>query len=317
MFNTYSRPSNPDLHLEDSPYLLDEHGPVFIVGCPRSGTSFLSKCLGSLDDVEAFSGGLCPPRMCHMLSVETDESRRLELLATIRDSLWFALWQRRCFRSNRLLQFFEGQKGISNVIGKASLDGVLLAYKEPFLCFPLERVVDHFPASKVIHIVRDGRDNADSLMRTYPNALSDRVLSNDFLTLNNNSEIGMWKKGRGGKNVPWWVKPEQEEEFLAASQYERFMMLWCVMTKCVLDVQPRIADRFLEVKYEAFVADPMAWGKRIAEFLGVPEGGRYRSNLRKARTSSVAISKANQPPEVIDRGTTAALPCLRRFGYER
>ena len=43
---------------------------------------------------------------------------------------------------------------------------------------------------------------------------------------------------------------------------------------------------------------------------------QYRSNLLKAKTNSISISKANQPSNVILRATEAAMPCLKSLGYE-
>jgi len=48
---------NIDLSIEDSPYLLDNYNPVFILGCPRSGTTFLSTCIASIPNIEEFSFG--------------------------------------------------------------------------------------------------------------------------------------------------------------------------------------------------------------------------------------------------------------------
>ena len=60
-------PGGSLLPLEDSPYLLDEHGPLFILGRPRSGTIFLSKCIADIPDVEEFVGVLAPPRIMHLI----------------------------------------------------------------------------------------------------------------------------------------------------------------------------------------------------------------------------------------------------------
>src|SRR5258707_711384 len=78
--------------------------------------------------------------------------------------------------------------------------------------------------------VRDGRDNADSLERTYPDALSDEVVRSDFLSRNKNAEIGLWER-RDGVNVPWWVPPADAAGFGTMSRYERCMLLWREMTR--------------------------------------------------------------------------------------
>lgn len=47
-----SHSNKPELPLEDSPHLLDDHGPVFLLGFPRSGTTSHSRVATSAEGVE-------------------------------------------------------------------------------------------------------------------------------------------------------------------------------------------------------------------------------------------------------------------------
>lgn len=85
-----------------------------------------------------------------------------------------------------------------------SLSGLTFCYKEPFLCFAAKEFAEHFPSARFIHIIRDGRDNADSLCRSYGDALSDKVLTSQILSLSKVSEIGFYKTS-SGFNYPYWV----------------------------------------------------------------------------------------------------------------
>src|SRR5262249_52261834 len=120
--------------------------------------------------------------------------------------------------------------------------GALFCYKEPFLCFPAEKFARYFPNARFVHIVRDGRDNADSLERTYPHALSDPVVRNDFLSRNKNSEIGLWEK-LDGVNVPWWVAPADAARFGRLSRYERCVLMWREMTRRARVLSRVVPDR--------------------------------------------------------------------------
>src|SRR5438094_2243954 len=123
-------PADLPLPLEDSPYRLDRHGPVFVLGCPRSGTTFLTDCLGAVRGVDEFVGTLCPARMCHLVATEDRPDRADLLMASIRDVFWTAFWKRRLSRGERFLRLLR-----RGWCGPASLDGAVFCYKEPFLCF--------------------------------------------------------------------------------------------------------------------------------------------------------------------------------------
>ena len=91
------------LSLEDSPFLLEEHGPIFIVGCPRSGTTFLEDCIAAARQVEAFTGVLVSPRLLHLIGDRASRREDVEsLLLVMRDSFWQAFWRRVFFFSERV-----------------------------------------------------------------------------------------------------------------------------------------------------------------------------------------------------------------------
>ena len=304
-----------ELPLEDSPFKLDRHGPVFILGCPRSGTTFLSRCLAAIRGVEEFVGILCPPRLCHLLAAEDRPDREAALLAGIRDVFWGAFWHRRYSRAERLVQLLRGRLTLGTALRAPSLDGALFCYKEPFLCFPAEKFARHFPNARFIHIVRDGRDNADSLERTYPDALSDPVVTSDFLSGNKNSEIGLWEK-HGGVNVPWWVSAADAVRFGAMSRYERCVLMWREMTSRARAVGRLAPTRYFELRYEDLVRDPVRWGTAMVNFLGREYDRRVHRAFTRAFAGSVAIARRNQSAERIRAADAIAGPLLWELGYD-
>lgn len=304
------------LHLEDMPSLVDQHGPIFIVGCPRSGTTFLSRCLARVEAIEEFVGVLAPPRMMHMIGSQSARGENVRsLLLLMRDLFWQGFWRRRYSRSERLVQVIKGNKSALNLARKPGLKDVYFCYKEPFLCFAMEQVADHFPNSKLIHIIRDGRDNADSMERTYPHALSDRVLTDELLANNNNSEIGVYRVF-DRYYLPWWIPSGEEERFIGCSRFGRTVWMWKEMVsrviRCGRKLDPR---RYLELRYESVVTHPVESAQLILQFLGFKASKRLLRQLKNARATSVGISQKRQAQDRLDEARAIASDLLHELGY--
>ena len=195
------------------------------------------------------------------------------------------------------------------------MSGALFCYKEPFLCFAAEKFARHFAAAKFIHIIRDGRDNADSLSRRYPDALSDAVLRDDTLSLNKNAEIGVWTT-INGINVPWWVAPAEKDAFAAMSRYERCVLLWREMTARAQALRALGSERYLELRYEDLVRDPDQWSEAIVKFLGRDIDRHIRRAFNRGHTQSVGVSGKNQSEEARTKANAIAGDLLRSLGYE-
>jgi hypothetical protein len=302
------------LPLEDSPYRLDEFGPVFILGCPRSGTTFLSKCLAAVDGLEEFVGVLAPPRFMHLVGSMEHAAYEKELMSCVRDVFWQSFWRRKYYRHERFVQLMQKNISLRQFMAPPNLSGAMFCYKEPFLCFAAEKFATYFPSAKFIHIIRDGRDNADSLERTYPDALSDAVLNEGFLADNKNSEIGTHRDYEGFC-IPWWVNKGCEAEFIELPQYGRFVWMWREMVERARKVQAYDEGRYFEVRYEDFVKDPVDWAGQILNFLNVPVNSRVKEKLKSAFSSSIGISKNNQnsDSDVVSRRVAGEL--LVELGY--
>ncbi len=205
--------------------------------------------------------------------------------------------------------------GILNLFRKPSLDGKYFCYKEPFLCFAIEEIAAHFPRAKFLHIVRDGRDNADSMERSYPDALSDRVLMNERLAGNKNSEIGILRP-YGNYFLPWWIDSGSADEFIRSSQYGRCVWMWREMVSRAANCGRALGpDRYLEFKYESIVTEPRENALRILGFLGFKPAPHRLKKFNSARIGSIGISRNRQPQAKIDEADRIAGDLLRDFGY--
>ena len=314
---------NLGLPLEDSPYRLDDNPPIFILGCPRSGTTFLSECVGGIKGVEEYVGVLAPPRLMHLVGSMTEDGGRYgnpnafavtTLMQSIRDIFWQSFWRRRYYRGERLKDVYERNTSLGDFLKPPSMDDATFCYKEPFLCFASEAFGREFSNARFIHIIRDGRDNADSMVRRYPDALTDRILQSPELAENKVSEVGVYDTV-DGTIVPWWVPDADRETFISADPYIRYVIMWREMVHRARRLAPLGPERYLEVKYEDFVSAPIEEAEKILTFLGSSMSPTLRKRLGKARTSSISIAKSNQGEEKYAQATAVAEDLLRELGY--
>ena len=304
-----------NLPLEDSPQDLDKYGPIFILGCPRSGTTFLSDCISLFNGVEEFVGVIAPPRLLHLIAYLENQKIKQDILSSVRDIFWQSFWRRRYFSNQRLIQLINRKIGLVEFLQRPSLKDSYFLYKEPFLCFASTEFAEHFKNGLFIHIIRDGRDNADSFERKYPHALSDEVLQNEQLAENKISEIGIWRK-HNGFIVPWWVEDGIEEIFIKYSRYERCVYLWKVMTERALSLRDeKYKGRYLEIKYEDFVSAPLENMKIISDFIGKDINSKIRSVIKKSYKTSINISQHNQDTNKIKLANQIAGNLLNSLGY--
>ncbi len=303
------------LPLEDQPERLDQHGPIFILGCPRSGTTFLANCLARLDEVESFVGIIAPPRLMHLLGRVPDDETSNELMLSIRDTFWQSFWRRRLSRPERLGLALAGQSSWLDVRRAPGIQDGLFMYKEPFLCFAAEKFARQFTAARFIHIIRDGRDNADSMERTYPDALADHVLSDERMVRNKNSEIGMSRE-INGLHIPWWVPETEHEMFMSAERFGRCLMMWREMTLRARALSTIGSRRYIEIRYDALVNAPQAELEALCKFISAKPNGRMRKFAKSASKSSVGISSQRMTPERKAIAEQVAGPLLRSLGYD-
>ena len=253
--------------------------PVFVVGAPRSGTTFLGACIGA---VPGISYHYEPP----------------VVRAALRHAMlgeWSLGFTARVYRlTYRLLRLFDAERPTFRV-----------ADKTPENVFALPVLADTFPGASFVHIVRDGRDAAVSL-REKP-----------WLLGANSPGARGSRRGPRGATARFWVEPHRAEEFATTSDLHRCLWAWRRYTEAGLQGRS-LGSPYLELRYEDLVASPQVTGERLADFLGVGEGsgrGALLSALAGARTDSVgrwqsAFSEADRA--LADREIG---PLLTQLGY--
>jgi hypothetical protein len=282
-----------------------------VLGAPRSGTTFLMGFLNAMPDTEAVTGNLLPTVIPHLMNQELPEMVRVALTSAfgrvLSDYLESGAFNSRSAALHKwVLAGGDLRKALA---GRRSVDR--LVYKEPFLAFAPQYTYEALPKARLVYLLRDGRDVADSLVRSYD------VLSDDKLSHLNTTEAPIGRK-RGDRYVPWWVDDGREDEFLSAPAYVRAIWMWSAMVSRCRAFFSRDAvageGRVLQIRYEDLIRDPVSWGGRIADHFGVPMTRRMGRQIASAHASSVGIHKRRDPKE-LEEATRVAGDELRQQGY--
>jgi len=288
---------------------------AIVLGAPRSGTTFLMSALAALPSAECVSGNLLPVGIAHLAAQELPDQVREALERSFRvalaDYLTTSLYHA---RAPALRKWWVANRRLSALApaikGKRVED--MLVYKEPFLAFAPEFTYEALPGARLLYISRDGRDVADSLVRTY-DVLTDQRLANL-----ESDEVQMGRR-LGDLYVPWWVGESDSESFLDASPFVRAVWMWREMVRrCqhFFDRADVVASRrVLRVRYEDLIRDPVTQGQAIAQHLGQQLTPTMRTRLRSAHPRSIGIHERRDQAELAEAERLAGAE-LEALGYQ-
>jgi hypothetical protein len=240
---------------------------VFVVGSPRSGTTFLAGAIGSVPGFVDL-GELAPvkaavPELAALPPAEA--ARRL----------------RRTLAVARRVGLVGSVRAVEQTPELAHLAHVL----------PLA-----FPDATIVHIVRDGRDVACSLLEK-PWLKREQPSSDD---------AGV----RYGSYARFWVEPERRTEFESASDARRAAWVWRSYVTAARAITPSV-----EVRYEQVAADPASVAAEVAQRLDAP-AGPLAAVLARAHGESVGRYRRDLTPEQLADVEDEAGALLRELGYE-
>lgn len=206
--------------------------PIFIIGSGRSGTTFLGSCLGEL-----------PEYSYHFEPVITKASARY-----IYEKQWSVESAMRFYRMTY------------SWLMRLHFDADLtFAEKTPRNSFIIPFLHKTFPDAKFVHIIRDGKDVALSLLKK-PWYRAD----SEDLDL---SEPGGYKYGPYAR---FWVEKERVHEFEATSDIHRCIWLWRRYIESILTNANYLpASQYYELRYEELVANPANEAKYLLDFLEI------------------------------------------------
>jgi hypothetical protein len=239
---------------------------VFVVGSPRSGTTFLADAIGSLPGFVDL-GEVAP------LKAAVPELSRLEPEDAAR-------------RMRRIL-------GTARRVG---LVGTVRAVEQtPELAHVVRIIPVAYPEARIVHILRDGRDVACSLLDK-PWLRREQGRSDD---------AGL----AYGSYARFWVEPDRRDEFEAAADARRAAWAWRRYVSAA-----RSAQDALEVRYEDLAQSPELVAAELGKHLDVPVEA-LAARLGRAHGGSVGRFRRDldeaQLAEIMDE----AGELLRELGY--
>jgi hypothetical protein len=206
--------------------------PIFIVGCPRSGTTLLSLM------VHAHPHIAIPPETRHLLELferhaEFGDLRQPENRLAVADHI---LGHRR-FKDLKLdraqvrAAIEQGPPTIGSAIGivlreySARFGKSRWGDKRPLYINHLSTIFEMFPDAQIVHIIRDGRACVASL-----------------------------------KRMPWW-------DGGSISAMSRWVQAMYIGSRAKATLRP---DQYHEISYEKLVTDPRPHLEALCAFLGEP-----------------------------------------------
>jgi LPS sulfotransferase NodH len=280
--------------------------PVFIVGCGRSGTTILYQLLAGHPDLGWFSNNEDRNPRCERLALANNlyktplltYCRRMKYFPQPSEGgqIWDALEPRNAGTAGPPLGPQHATTVDRNAV-YARVRGTMQKMAAPRFINKNTRnarrmgyLVALFPDALFIHIVRDGRDVACSLLRAR-----------------------WWS----GLNL-WWADGKTPEQLVVegTSQLLTALRTWChEVSQVRQDVSLMPQRQFLEVSYEGLIGSPDETLARILDFCGLE-----RNHAMQRHVGRFEIRRSDRTAEHAAAGTEAALDrrvadLLRELGY--
>lgn len=260
--------------------------PVFIVGCPRSGTTFTASVLGAvsefvdLGEVPRFKGVL--PSLYQGVA----SGARAQSVRQIRSIITF---------SQRL----------------AMAGGRTAIEQTPESAFVIPEIAEAFPKARFIHLIRDGRDVAASLLER-------GWLAADTATAEARDRRHVDDAGHAfGNYARFWVEPGRKLEFEAATDATRCGWAWRRYVSSALSALEELPpERSIGIRYEELVSEPTTVGARLASALGVEtKTEEFRRALSGAHSRSVGQWRGKLQAQQLEDVVSQESTLLSTLGY--
>lgn len=255
---------------------------VFIIGAPRSGTTFLGDVLSLDYQFIYFYEVVALKAMASLVHRHKLRGQKLKLVMEFYYGV--LMWSHRAFKL-RVLD------------------------KNPMHCFTIDELSKIYKSSKFIFIYRDGRDAALSLMKS------------GWHNENNQHgavrEVGGYPIG----NCPWWfIEEDRREEYVHTSDIHRCMWIWRIYNQEAIKALANISDgRVLWVKYEDLIKCPNQEVERCFHFMGSQYSnelkGRSNILLQKVMSGNSGKYKKELSEETLKQIEKEGIAMLERLNY--
>lgn len=240
---------------------------VFVVGSPRSGTTFTAGVIGSLPGFVDL-GEVAPlkavvPELAGL--VPADAAGRLRTILV---------------RARR-----------------AGLVGSVRAVEQtPEVAHLLHAVQIAYPEARIVHLVRDGRDVACSLLEKHW-LRPDQGASDD---------AGV----AYGSYARFWVEPERRQEFERSSDARRAAWVWRAYLTAVRDSGVPVC----EIRYERMARESDAVARELSDYLDAP-AEPLAAALGSVHTESIERWRRDLDASQLADVTAEAGELLVELGY--
>jgi omega-hydroxy-beta-dihydromenaquinone-9 sulfotransferase len=297
--------------------------PVFIVGCHRSGTTILYETLAQHSDLAYFTNAssfmphipILANQMFRLLGEMKNPVERFVQdglnISPHTPSEGIRIWELHGLASGNYclnethdnpelksylkltIQKHLMYSGRSRFINKNPDNSVRIRY--------LNRL---FPDAYFIHIVRDGRAVCHSLLKF-------RKLASEFFGAEH-------RHATSGVKVKAW---DEISKCWHSDPVRSVGLVWrAVMETLEFDRQFIPPERYLEVRYEDFVAQPMEYLQKITQFCDLHWDDEIQSRFQES-TAQVGLSGRNEAwknafsPEDCDRLMAVIGEKMQAYGY--
>jgi hypothetical protein len=241
--------------------------PVFVLGAPRSGTTFVAGSIGRVPGLVDL-GELKPWKAAIPRLVSLPEEGAARELRAMLEAI-------RRYGLVRHLRAIE---------------------QSPETAFVLGAVLRAYPEASVVHMVRDPRDVAASLLQK-----------------------GWLRAGREGRDdvgapyghhARFWVEPGREVEFDRADDARRVGWAW----RRYVTAARAAPAATVEIRYEELAADPRTASEPLAAHLGADPVILARA-LSCMHSESVGRWHRNLTTEQVDEVESEAAALMEELGY--
>jgi Sulfotransferase family len=241
--------------------------PVFVLGSPRSGTSFVARSIGRVPGF-ADLGELGPWKAAIPELASLPEETAAEQLRGMLESI-------RRYGLIRHLRAVE---------------------QSPETSFVLAPAIRAYPQAAVVHMIRDPRDVAASLLQK-----------------------GWLREGRPGHDdvgapygphARFWVEAERADEFDRADEARRAGWTW----RSYVSAAQAAPAQTVEVRYEELAADPETASEPLAAHIGADPVLLARA-LSDIHSESVGRWHRNLTPEQVEEVEAEAGELMQELGY--
>jgi len=293
--------------------------PIFVVGAPRSGTTVIFNTFAARPDLAWFTQHLnrlpgwpsvtvlarladAVPQARKSI-IRSDSARNWREKARIGPVEGYAIWERYAGR-RFVYESLVGERPTAEQRAELrALVGKLVRYqgKDRFatkITGParIGFLADVFPDARFVNVIRDGRAVARSLMRV------------DFWAGTWRERSVAWGGVLGEADLDRWRELGEPPLGLAALQWQE------LVRGAREEARRYVPDRYAEVRYEDFVADPHATIDEMTSFCELPKAPepheflRARVEIRDMNRGSAAASESER--ELLDELIGAELAAL-------